>query len=270
MTIDIASRWRLLFAALAGAAIFFGTNLARAQSSTWVAVYDHSGGTAKGPKNLASILTAESGFRCEFVTPEEIRDGRLEAFDVVIMPGGSGSKQSASLSEEGRRQIQEFVKGGGGYVGICAGSYLASSYYDWSLHLINAQVVDREHWARGTGQVQLDLTDAGQTFFQATTDDVEVYYGQGPLLAPDSKPDLPAYEPLATYATEIAKKGAPSGVMVGTTAIATASYGEGRVICYSPHCEVTDGPRHMITKGVLWAAGRDPQPATSTPAAAAQ
>lgn len=229
---------------------------ADAPASIWVAVYDHSGGTARGPKALASILTESAGFKCITIRPEEIREGRLAAFDVLIMPGGSGSKQAAMLGEEGREIIREFVRGGKGYVGICAGSYLASSDYEWSLHLLNAKVFDRAHWARGTGQVKLTLSAAGQSLLRHEEPEVDVYYGQGPLLVPDDKPELPAFEVLASYASEIAKKGAPTGVMVGTTAIARAPYGDGRVLCYSPHCEVSSGPRHMIVAGILWASGK--------------
>jgi putative intracellular protease/amidase len=251
MKIERTARWCI------AAMIALWAAAASAESTTWVAIYDHSDGTAKGPKNLVAILTEEAGFRCEILKPVEIRDGRLSSFDVLIMPGGSGSKQSAMLEEEGRREIKDFVTKGGGYVGICAGSYLASSHYEWSLHLLNAQVFDREHWARGTGQVQLDVSDAGQVLLDVDGPAVEVYYGQGPLLVPDSKPDLPKFEVLASYASEIAKKGAPTGVMVGTTAIARAPYGEGRVICFSPHCEASGGPHQMIVTGVRWAAGHE-------------
>lgn len=235
-------------------------------SSTWVAVYDHSGGTARGPKNLAAILTEEAGFKCVTIKPEEIRDGRLAGFDVLIMPGGSGSKQASMLGEQGREIVREFVRQGGGYVGICAGSYLASSDYQWSLHLLNAKVFDRAHWARGTGQVQLTLSEAGRTLLLHEEEGVEVYYGQGPLLVPDDKPDLPAFESLAQYASEIAQKGAPTGVMIGTTAIARAPYGEGRVICFSPHCEVASGPHHLILSGIRWASGIETPTAGNIPA----
>lgn len=262
-----ALSWRVRRALLCATVLLGLCPTLLAQSSTWVAVYDHSGGSAKGPRTLSSFLTTDVGIRCEVVTPEEIRDGRLAAFDVLIMPGGSGSQQAAKLGEEGRNKIKDFVRNGGGYVGICAGSYLASSQYEWSLHLLNAKVFDREHWARGTGQVELDVTAAGQDLLQAGGPRIEVYYGQGPLLVPDNCPELPAFEPLASYATEIAKKGAPSGVMIGTTAIARADYGKGRVICFSPHCEVTGGPRQMTISGVLWAAGRTAD-TPRTPAAA--
>ncbi|TVQ00271.1 MAG: biofilm PGA synthesis protein PgaC [Planctomycetaceae bacterium] len=227
-----------------------------------VGIYDHSTGTAKGPKSLRRFLVEDSGFRCVKLTPADIRAGKLADVDVLIMPGGSGSGQSRNLEAEGREAIREFVRGGGGYVGICAGSYLATSHYEWSLHLINAQVVDREHWARGTGTCRLKLTAVGRSELGEPAEEVDVYYGQGPLLAPHDRVDLPAYETLAEYASEIAKKGAPTGVMIGTTAIARAEFGAGRVICYSPHPEVATGPNHLMAGGVRWAAGID-QPAVT-------
>lgn len=238
-----------------------------------VAIYDHSDGSAKGPKNLRRVLGDKDHFECIKVTPEDVRNGALDHVDVLIMPGGSGSGQAKKLEETGCEKVREFVKGGGGYIGICAGSYLASSCYPWSLNLINAEVIDRAHWARGTGQVILTVSPEGKELLGNSESEVEVYYGQGPLLGPYNKEGLPAYESLAKYKTEIAKKGAPSGVMSGTDAIARAPYGEGRVFCISPHPEVADGPNYMIVNAVLWASkneGRNVPSAKETKAAATQ
>ena len=231
-----------------------------ADSPVWVAIYDHSDGSANGPKNLERFLTREAGFRCERLHPEEIQAGRLTAFDVIIVPGGSGSKQAEKLGENGREVIRQFVRNGKGYIGICAGAYLASSDYTWSLNLLNAKVIDRAHWARGTGDVELSLNELGRELLTEREPRITVYYGQGPLLAPDDEPDLPPYEPLAEYATEIAKKGAPSGVMVGTTAIARAQYGAGRVMCFSPHPEGRRETEHLTKAGVHWVARKAPPP----------
>lgn len=240
----------------------FGSSLWAADPTplTRVAIYDSSTGTAKGPPNLMRILNEEAGFQCERLKPAEFTAERLKDFQVVILPGGSGSKQAQNLGEEGREAIREFVRQGGAYVGVCAGSYLATTDYSWSLGLLNAKVVDRAHWARGTGQVTLDIHAEGQKVLGQESKTLEVYYGQGPLLAPGGKTgdDIPPpFESLATYKTEIAKKGAPSGVMPGTTAIAIGSFGKGRVICYSPHPEVKAGPNHLILNGVKWAAKKE-------------
>ncbi|MFG0333772.1 MAG: BPL-N domain-containing protein [Maioricimonas sp. JB049] len=225
-----------------------------AQGTVRVAIYDHSEGKANGPKHLVQFLTPQAGFQCRQVTPQQIRDGVLGDFDVLIMPGGSGSAQSKHLEEAGRNAVREFVSDGGGYVGICAGSYLASSHYSWSLGLINARVWDRAHWARGNGQVVLQLAPEAIQPLKAGAENLEVRYAQGPLLVPDTKPDLPAYEVLAIFNTEVAKKGAIPGVMCGTHAIVRSIYGSGRVICFSPHPEVPGGPNQIMAAGIRWAA----------------
>ncbi len=224
-----------------------------------VAIYDHSDGTASGPKNLKRILVENVGFKSAVISPQDIRDGILSQYDVLIMPGGSGSKQSKMLEESGRELIQSFVKDGGGYVGICAGAYLASSHYSWSLGLINAKVWDRSHWARGTGNVSLSISPSGCKVLDVEQGELDCYYGQGPLLVPDNNPSLPGYEVLATYGTEIAKKGAPEGAMVGTHAIVRTMYGQGRVICFSPHPEKLGGPNSIMAEGVRWAGSGQPK-----------
>lgn len=219
-----------------------------------VAICDHTDQPTKGAANLLRILNESAGFETRRVTSVQIAEGILDGYDIVIMPGGSGSAQAKRLGDEGRQAIQNFVSGGGGYVGICAGAYLASSQYSWSLNLINARVFDRQHWARGQADVQLQMTAAGSDSLQAD-EIVGVYYGQGPLLLPDDHDDLPAYEVLARYETEVALKGAPEGAMVDTHAIVCSTFGNGRVICFSPHPETATGPNQLITAGVRWAGG---------------
>lgn len=223
-----------------------------------VAVYDHSGGSANGPNDLKKFLTAENGFEMTIVTPEDIRAGVLEkGFDVVVMPGGSARSQAEHLEEKGREEIRKYVNQGGGYVGICAGAYLSTTYKPYSLGLVNAKVWDLEHWARGTGMVKLKMTPSGCSLLEMPKDVVDVYYGQGPMLVPGDDPELPGYEILASYATEVAKKGAPEGAMVGMHAIVRTMYGNGRVVAFSPHPEKKWGPESLMAAGIRWAGRGD-------------
>jgi hypothetical protein len=114
--------------------------------------------------------------------------------------------------------------------------------------------VDREHWARGFGDVEIALSGAGRKLLEADGERFSIYYHQGPLLAPANHPDIGDFDSLATYETEIAKNGAPSGVMPGCTAIASGEYQKGRVICFSPHAERTKGQEQLLLRGILWAA----------------
>ncbi len=158
------------------------------------------------------------------------------------------------MGEDGRQQVRQFVNQGGGFLGVCAGAYLATNDYTWSLNLIDAKVVDRKHWARGTGTVQLELSPSGQDFFKAKSSELDIFYGQGPLLARREwdDPKTPDYESLAIYGSEIAKNGAPNGIMKGTSAAVRCDYGKGRVFCFSAHPELTEGLHYLIPTVVQW------------------
>lgn len=219
-----------------------------------VSVYAGAGASDKSRTALAAVLSQQPRLQLRDITADEIRQGKLAATKVLIQPGGSGSAQGQSLGPDGRRQIREFVQRGGGYVGICAGAYLATCDYDWSLRLLDAKVVDREHWNRGFGNVDISLTPRGLELFGINRNRLSIYYHQGPLLAPAENPDIPDYDGLAKFETEIVKNGAPQGVMLGQTAIATGVFDQGRVACFSPHPERTTGLEKMLLRAVTWCA----------------
>ena len=228
---------------------------AKATATIQVAVYQGAG-TGDSRVKLINVLAKQPTLKVRDVTVDDIRAGKLKECQVLIQPGGGGGVQGRSLGEEGRQQIRDFVKSGGGYVGVCAGAYLATCDYDWSLHILDAKVVDRKHWNRGFGTVEISLSPRGQEFFGVDHERLSIYYHQGPLLAPADNPDVPDFDSLAKFKTEIAKNGAPTGVMPGCTAIASGLFHKGRVLCISPHPELTDGQEQLLLRAVEWAAAR--------------
>jgi putative intracellular protease/amidase len=246
----------LWLAALVGGVLGADAPAHHGSATVRVGVYRDSGVSPKVTVLLDLLKTYDEMLVAE-LTGEEVRAGQLDQFDVVLFPGGSGSGEAKSLGEEGRQRVRSFVERGGGYLGICAGAYLATADYDWSLHILDAKVIDRQHWARGSGDVEVALTDPGCKLLGAAGERATILYWQGPLLAPADKPEIPDYETLGTFATEIAKNGAPKGVMPGTTAIARGMFGKGRVLCFSPHPERTEGVQHFVRRAVKWTAGRE-------------
>lgn len=237
-------------------AVSFGESLPDAALPRSVEVALYAGkGTSSSIKNVERALASDERLRVTKIDVDEIRAGRLANFDVLVHRGGSGGGQGRALGDDGRSEIRKFVEQGGGYIGVCAGAYLATCDYDWSLDILDARVVDREHWARGFGQVDIALTQAGRSRLKVDEDRLSIYYHQGPLLAPANNPEIDDYEPLATFDGEIAKNGAPSGVMPGTTAIAAGRHGAGSVICFSPHPEKTTEHEELLVKSV-WLAAR--------------
>ncbi len=225
-----------------------------------VAIFDGPGVGPSAIPLIAAIQEAkENPFQISRITAAEIQGGKLAEVDVLVHPGGSRRGQGKALGENGRKAVRDFVHAGGGYLGVCAGAYLATNDYEQSLNLIDAKVVDKRHWARGIGDVQLQLSKEGSVFFSRTEPELTIHYAQGPLLArPEwDNPDVPNYESLAIFKTEIALKGAPEGVMARTSAAVRAQYGKGRVFCFSPHPELTEGLHHQIPLTVRWVAGKE-------------
>jgi glutamine amidotransferase-like uncharacterized protein/N-formylglutamate amidohydrolase len=214
-------------------------------------------GAGPSANDLLRVLAKFDQVSVTKLTAEQIRSGGLAGLDILIHPGGIGGEQGRNLEEPGREKIRGFVREGGGFIGICAGAYLASAQYPWSLNILDARVVDTKHWNRGIGTVDIELTPAGREILRTTNRKFPIHYAQGPLLALANRPEIEDYEEMATFKTEIAKNGAPKGVMIGDTAIARGRFGQGRVICFSPHPEMTKGLGHMVERAMRWAARRD-------------
>jgi glutamine amidotransferase-like uncharacterized protein len=225
----------------------------RSEKPIRVALYADQGVTTKSLPEVVNALPKSENFEVTKVRAEGIRDGALAGYDVLICPGGSGSGEAESLGEAGRNQVRTFVKRGGGYVGICAGAYLASIEYPWSLGILNAHVLDRAHWDRGEGDVNLKISPAGRQGLGADTDGCTIHYENGPLLGPGQHKDMQDYELLASYDSEMTQN-APPGTMKGTAAIARGKFGNGRVVCFSPHAEKTPGRAPFLQSAVRWAA----------------
>jgi len=230
-----------------------------------VALYDAGGTGGKGVKNLERILESEPTFLLHHVGPADIRAGVLDQFDVVIFPGGSGSKEAAAIGKDGCAAVREFVESGGGYVGICAGAFLATAKYDWSLALMNAKTFTgnreipgvgvKSMWFRGSGTVKMELTDEGRRILGDLPGLVEVRYANGPILSPAGTQDVPDYVPLAIFRTEISLWEPQKGTMINTPAIVASEFGEGRAIAISPHPEGIAGLEPLVQRAVAWVAG---------------
>ena len=166
------------------------------------------------PEPLFRILDAIPSCTCEILSAENVRSqpDSLSRFDVLIFPGGRAHKQADALGENARRAVKDFIRSGGGYVGICAGGFLASAQYDWSLGLVNTRTLtgDREMPGvgirsmadRGPGTVQIELTAEGQSIFGDRSAPMDISFSGGPVFLGPKRDDLPPMIPLAHYSTE--------------------------------------------------------------------
>lgn len=220
-----------------------------------VAVYDGGGTGGDGTANLTAICDAADGLDAHRVGPPDIAEGALEQFDVVMFPGGSGKAEAAALGEEAKEAVRAFIRGGGGYVGICGGAFLSSANYEWSLALLNNNTIPGRLHERGGGTIQVEVTDEGRRIFGGEAGPFDCKYRNGPMFLPAGVEGLPEFTPLAMFRSEIWKYEEQKGTMINRPAIIAAPMGKGRVVAISPHPESVPDLHYIVRGAIRWAAG---------------
>ncbi|MEC5128177.1 BPL-N domain-containing protein [Verrucomicrobiales bacterium BCK34] len=215
-----------------------------------------------GPAALDETFTDLPGeFTSRIIGPAEVQNNAITQFDVLIFPGGSGGKQAAALGERGRENVRDFVRNGGSYLGICAGCYLACENFSWSLKILDAKTKSSK-WRRGKEVLELGFTNTGKEIMKIEADHAPVKYQNGPVMEAAESPDIPDFETLAIFNTEVALNETPKGIQKGSPAILAGHFGKGRVIGISPHPEQTEGLTHLAPELIRWATA--PRTADST------
>jgi glutamine amidotransferase-like uncharacterized protein len=87
-------------------------------------------GPGAGSAFAAAEIPARMGFRTQYVTPEEITPKLLSSAMAWVQPGGNAITAAKAIGPKGLSLIREFVRQGGGYVGFCAGAFLADTTVD--------------------------------------------------------------------------------------------------------------------------------------------
>lgn len=83
-----------------------------------------------------SVQAAEKMFQwinctVELVNADYINNKGLDNFSILCIPGGNMYQYAQDISSKGRENIKNFIRNGGGYIGICGGAYFASERVVW-------------------------------------------------------------------------------------------------------------------------------------------
>jgi hypothetical protein len=109
-----------------------------------VAIFNGKGASIDGIENVERCIQSIPQAAATRVPADQWASIDLKPFDVVVFSGGSGSAEAEAINEAGRTNVREYVRGGGGYVGVCAGAYLACSNFKWGLGILNASTVSNK------------------------------------------------------------------------------------------------------------------------------
>ncbi len=224
-----------------------------------VGIFDGHGGAQTCVWETVEAIKIDKEMHVRLITTSDIANGCLDSLDAIIIPGGGGSRQFLNLGHENHNRIRDFIKNGGGAVGICAGAYLFSNTPDYACIAINgAQAIDIEHDNRGHGLAKFTLSDEGINIFPelAARDTNFVMYYEGPVFI--NAPDSITYTSFATMESDVHEEGnAPANMTNAKPLFIGNNFGRGRVFSTIAHPEATPGMRWLIPRIVRWTLNRE-------------
>jgi glutamine amidotransferase-like uncharacterized protein len=164
---------------------------------------------------------------------EHLTADGLAGVRLLVMPGGWAPTQQEALGQRGRAALRAFVEGGGRYMGICAGAYLACTTVAWQGREYPYALGLARGRASGPVEGLAPWPAAGRVEIRAGGRAVPAVYAGGCAL------EIDGATVLATYSDGLA-----AAVEVGL--------GEGRILLLGVHPEFAGGDTDLLAG---WADG---------------
>ena len=222
-----------------------------------VGYYIGRGGRGNWGLGWQNYLTHSPDIDLAWLDGDDVRAGRLEGIEVLVMPGGRSAWQAESLGEDGMERIRTFLKAGGKYYGTCAGCSLTQDLPGLMRIIPYAK---KSTVRRGDCLMKVDFTGRAADLMGIAAGTHVVPYYSGPQLQPTDPrnvPDCHDLEVLATFAGSIQQNPeAEPFPMQGLPAFITAGYGKGRILVTALHPEYQPSTRDLIAGGFKLLTGR--------------
>ncbi|NOZ23774.1 MAG: hypothetical protein GXP25_22075 [Planctomycetes bacterium] len=219
------------------------------ESAIRVGIFAGEKASQRSVRKTIEALSSVSDIDAIWFLASDVNEKLCKGVDVFLFPGGS-SRQAEIIGKAGCERIRGAVQKGKGYVGICAGGYMAAISWNWCkpIRMVAART-DTKYWNRGTGTAVLDTV--------GPHDPLWLFYTNGPVFSPIAFGGLGVPVPLANYVSEFRKNKAPEGTMRGRGAIIASTFGKGRVALFGPHPDLTPGMEHLLVRAVRWAGSKE-------------
>lgn len=222
-----------------------------------VGVYCDQGPEGIGAYEWFNLINGSPQMKLHLVDGADVRAGALEGLDLLVMPGGSSKKEYQSLKDEGMEKVRAFIRNGGGYLGTCAGCFLAVDRDSDPVNGKRMHVVPYTYkdCPQGTIFVKHKLTDEGKRALGMTNENWSVRFHGGTVMFPSTNAIEGAkFETWAKYVSD-ADRNKPvteKNRMSGYDAIVGGTYGKGRVVVFGSHPEYYVSTVRLVDEAIQW------------------
>ncbi len=240
-------------AASTNAAAVPGDNLSKLR----VGVYADNGASGIGAMEWLRIVDDSPEMELRIITAQNVGDGALDGVDVCVMPGGRSRQEYSSLGTNGVERMKAFIRGGGAYLGTCAGCCLLMDGPKERARVIPWNTKGAIY---STLMLPVNVNDAGAKALGISKGTHTMRYHGGPFLWPTTnRIDGADFAVWGTFDSEATSQGRLSAgtKMFGAAAIVAGTYGKGRVFATSFHPEYFDSTRYIVAGAFHWLTGRE-------------
>lgn len=211
-----------------------------------------------------------------FLTEDMVRDGVLEHLDVFAMSGGDTIRIAEELGQEGGRAIESFIRGGGLYIGSCAGAYLPLksskqhldrfNFVDIKIANLSKTMPEAKRMGRKAStrygcdfvyhpvREDIRLRMTGKEPFIGFDTFLAPLYG-GPSMVTSGDSDVLAYYDSFTEKTLfLVDESLAEKTLLGKVAAARTAMGDGHLYLFGPHFEHPLFPiaNHLVAAAIFW------------------
>lgn len=213
-----------------------------------VGFYVDDGSRSNGAFYWAQLLFYSPQLDVTLLDGKDIREGKLDSLDLLVIPGGSSALQVAAMQESGKKKVQEFVRNGGAYVGICAGFHCTLDRKE----RLQIMPYKYRHGASGSAAIlAMELSDEGGKILGIDPGKYLVRYSLGPISTPAQWSHGKA-QTLGVYKNSIGPQGRKGVNFFGAPAVIYGNFGKGKVVATSFHPE-SNVTTHPLALGCIYA-----------------
>ena len=192
---------------------------------------------------IARLLYYAPQLDVTLLNGKDIRDGKLDELDLLVIPGGSSATQFKMMGKDGAAKVREFVKKGGSYVGVCAGFHCTLNRPDRVALLPYTYI-------NGTSGLQwplaIDISEKGAKILDVAPGRYRVFYSRGPISRKGEAWEHGSAEVLGIYKNSVGLPGRKHYDYTNHPAILFGNHGKGKVAATSFHPEV-----NMVNYGIF-------------------
>ncbi|MCX5873900.1 MAG: BPL-N domain-containing protein [Deltaproteobacteria bacterium] len=211
-----------------------------------------------------------------FLTEDMVKEGVLQDLDVFVMSGGDTVRIAEGLGRQGAGELESFIRGGGLYLGSCAGAYLplkSSKQYLDRFNFVDIKIANVSKTRPEAKRLESKaITTYGCNYvYHPVREDVRLWitgrepftsveslraplYG-GPSMVTVRDSDVLAYYQGFTEKTLfLVDESLAEKTLVGKVAAARTAMGDGHLYLFGPHFEHPRFPtaNHLVATAIFW------------------